>query len=334
MKKNNIIITIFLMAIFLIGFFNYKVYGASANISAPSQVYVGDTITVRVSGNAASWSLDLSASGNISGSGGKMANATDSGENENVTMGTFSFKATSVGSATFSLSGTIANADYSTNSPGGPKTVKIVEKPVEPPKTETKPTETKKTETKTTTTTKTTEKKQEEKSQEDDFYITSLTLKGIKENEEKVDIVLSPEFKKDVYEYTAVVSGDIVKLDIQKDAGKYNNSIIIEGGEQLKVGENIITLQLSAEDHKAKVYRIKVTKEELKEEIEEPIQEIKEEYIEKEEKEPKIITMPLWAFLLIQAGVIILEVIGILIAFKIKNSRSGDIASERLRKWR
>lgn len=335
MKKNSIIKILGLMILFLITLcINNKVLGANAKISVPSTVYVGDKITVKVTGNAASWSnLTLKASGQISGSGGIMADSTASGENENVTMGTYTFTATSVGSATFTLSGLVVNSDYTKNSVSDSKTVQIIKK--EEQKKETTPsndTTTKKpttTNTKTTTTTKVETKTETKK--EDNFYISNITLKGIKENEEQIDINLSPSFNKDTYEYTCNITSDIEKIDLQKDAGEYTNSVIVTGLDDLKEGENIIKLVLSAEDHESKTYTIKVIKE--KQEIVETVANIEEDKQEtevpQEEKKEIMVSMPLWVFIVMQIIIIIIEVLIIYLVpwknlpwknlFKIKN---------------
>lgn len=322
MNKKAIKILVLMIVLLILLLINNKVLGASAKISAPSTVYVGDKITVKVTGNAASWSgLTLRASGQISGSGGTMADVTSSGENENVTMGTYTFTATSVGSATFTLSGLVVNSDYtSSNINNESKTVQIIKREESKQETPTNtPTTSKPTTTtnKSTTTTKTTQTKQEEPKKEvveDNFYINSVVLKGIKENGETEDIILSPEFNKDTYEYTCNVSAQITKIEIQKEAGQYTNSIIVTGGEELKTGENIITLMLSAEDHQAKTYTIKV----IKEEAVETSANIAEEKIEedREQKEPAMIHMPVWAFIALQMGIIVIEVLTILFVIK------------------
>lgn len=344
MKNNSIIrilksviLTILFIIIFCI---NNKVIGASAKINAPSKVYVGDKITISITGNAASWSgLTLKASGPISGSGGIMADSTSSGENENVTMGTYTFTATSVGNATFTLSGLVVDSNYTKNNVSDSKVVQIIEK--EEPKKETtpttttttKPTTTKPTTTTTTakpTTTKPTETSTPQKTEtkEDNFYINSITLKGVKENGEKVDEILSPEFNKEIYEYTCNVKADIKNIEIEKDAGQYSTSIAINGLEELKTGENIITLILSAEGHDTKTYTIKIIKEEQEivetsaATLETDNNEIEE--TNKKEKEPIIISMPLWIFIVMQFGIITIEALIICFVpwkkiFKIKN---------------
>lgn len=345
--KNKSIIRILKLVILTILFIiivciNNEVLGASAKINAPSKVYVGDKITISITGNAASWSgLTLKASGPISGSGGIMADSTSSGENENVTMGTYTFTATSAGNATFTLSGLVVDSNYTKSNVSNSKVVQIVEK--EEPKKEntitsnTKPTTTKPTTTKpntttkpSTSTTKPTETSTGEKTEtkEDDFYINSISLKGVKENGEKLDEILSPEFNKEIYEYTCNVEADIKNVEIEKDAGQYSTSVVINGLEELKTGENIITLMLSAENHKAKTYTIKVIKAE-QEIVETSATTIETdnngvEEINKKEKESIIISMPLWSFIAMQFGIVTIEALVICFVpwrkiFKIKN---------------
>ena len=202
------------------------------------------------------------------------------------------------------------------------KSITIKEKEI--PQTTTPTTLNTTTTTKKTTTTTTTkvETKTEEK-KEDNFYISSITLKGIKENGEQIDINLSPEFNKDTYEYTCNITSDIQKIDLQKDAGEYTNSVIVTGLDELKEGENIIKLVLSAEEHESKTYTIKVIKE--KQEIIETVAQVEEKIEQKEESKQEImVSMPLWMFIVMQIIIIVIEVLIIYFVpwknlFKIKN---------------
>lgn len=182
-------------------------------------------------------------------------------------------------------------------------------------------TTTKKTETKTET--PKTETKKEEKTKEDNFYINSIIIKGLKETGEQIDIALSPEFAKNVYEYTCNIPADVQRIDIQKDAGEFTNSVIETGLEELKEGENTITLQLLAEDHQAKTYTIKAIKEK-KEQVEETneaettgaietsamLEEQKqEEQAENKEENQKMVSMPIIKFILMQIAIIAIEIL-------------------------
>ena len=51
----------------------------------------------------------------------------------------------------------------------------------------------------------------------------------------------------------------------QKDAGNYTSNILVNGLDELKEGENVITLKLAVENHEAKTYTINAVKEKKEE---------------------------------------------------------------------
>ena len=166
------------------------------------------------------------------------------------------------------------------------------------------------TKTETTETTETT-------MDEDNFYINTLKLIGIKENGEKEEIIFTPEFNKDIYEYTANINAEIKKIEIEKDAGDYTNSIIINNPDELLEGENVISLMLSAEDHEAKTYTIKVNKENKEKETAETMSDAID--ISKQEnisKAKAMINMPVISFIILQIIIIMVEILVIYIIFK------------------
>ena len=304
------VITIFTILLFGILLVSSIVSSATMGMSInKSSCNVGETFTVTVSGINGKVRISGNANVSVSPNGVIFIDGKQ----------TITCTAKSVGTGTVTVtpidaSNTSAEPEEITTSAS--RSIQIKEKTTTPPANQTtqKPTT---TTTKKPTTSKptTTQTKQEEpKVVEDNFYINSVILKGIKENGETENITLSPEFNKDIYEYTCNVSAQINKIEIQKEAGQYTNSIIVTGGEELKAGENIITLMLSAEDHQAKTYTIKV----IKEETVEASTDIAEEKIEesKPQKEPAMIHMPVWAFIALQAGIIVIEVLIILFVIK------------------
>lgn len=302
------IIIIFTILLFEILLINNIVNAASMGMSInKSSCNIGDTFTVTISG----------VNGKVSVSGSSNISLNKSGTIWIDGKETITGTAKSVGKGTITVtpidaSTTAAEPEEITSSAS--RSIEIKEKQTTqatPPTTPTTPTTTTK---KPTTTTQTKQEEPKKEVVEDNFYINSVVLKGIKENGETEDIILSPEFNKDTYEYTCNVSSEITKIEIQKEAGQYTNSIIVTGGEELKTGENIITLMLSAEDHQAKTYTIKV----IKEEAVETSANIAEEKIEedREQKEPAMIHMPVWAFIALQMGIIVVEVLTILFVIK------------------
>lgn len=99
-------------------------------------------------------------------------------------------------------------------------------------------------------------------SEEEKVLLKSLKLQGVKLEEEKVELSYSPEFSSEVYEYSVNVANDITKIDVEAIASKEDYTVEITGNEELKEGENIITILVKAKDSdKVTTYKIKVIKE-------------------------------------------------------------------------
>lgn len=315
-QKNIILITIFTILGILI---NTNVHAAGIGMSInKSSAYVGDTFSVTISGINGKVTISGNSNISLSTSGTQWieGSMTITGTTKSVGTGTITVKP---------IDASTTGADPQEVTTSVSKSITIKEKEIPQTTTPTTPNTTTTTKKPTTTTTTKVETKTEE-NKEDNFYISSITLKGIKENEEQIDIALSPEFNKDTYEYTCNIASDIQKIDLQKDAGEYTNSVIVTGLDELKEGENIIKLVLSAEDHESKTYTIKVIKE--KQEIVETAANIEEDKQEteasQEEKKAIMVSMPLWVFIVMQIIIIVIEVLIIYLVpwknlFKIKN---------------
>lgn len=303
-----IIITIILLA--------SKVYAASANLSvSASSVTVGDTITITISGNAASWNLELSGA-----TTGNMADVTSTGENENITMGTYTYKTTQEGDVTFKLKGVVSDSDYTKKNIDVTKTITVKAKQTTPdptPTPEPEPTPTpepeKPTEPTFTDTNKTmystgninlraswstsSSATSIEKGTELNVtgtstekingyvwykvsyngqtkYVASSLLTSTKPEEEKksdnanlkslvvenYDII--PNFSSDVTEYTLDVTSEVTELSIKAEPEDSKATVTIKGEKELKEGENTVIISVDAEDGTTKLYEIKVTKKE------------------------------------------------------------------------
>lgn len=119
LEKKLIKLLIAIIGIISISALFYNVNAqTSSNISVSSNsVKVGDTITVTVSAtNAASWKINLDATGPVAPTTDtSFSDVSQSGENENVTIGTVTYKATGEGEVNFKLSGqlvAIVNGEY------------------------------------------------------------------------------------------------------------------------------------------------------------------------------------------------------------------------------
>ena len=73
---------------------------------------------------------------------------------------------------------------------------------------------------------------------------------------------LTPEFSKDVKEYTLTVDADVENIVVTALAEEEKSKVEITGNEGLKVGENLIKVTVTAEDGTTTIYEIKVTKTE------------------------------------------------------------------------
>lgn len=304
--KNSTIFAI-ILTILVIGI-HTNIHAAGMGMSInKSSAYVGDSFSITISGINGKVSISGNSNVSLSESGTKWVEGSMTITGTAKSVGTGTITVTPIDAST-----TGADPVEVTKAVSKSITIKEKEKMVEtsPAQTTTSTTETSKNTTSTTSNTKTAAKTKVETKVEDNFYISAITLKGIKENGEQVEIGISPEFNKDTYEYTCNIAADIQKIDLQKDAGDYTNSIVVTGLDELTEGENTIKLLLAAEDHESKTYTIKVIKE-AKEVIENEPEPEQEENIEnnKEKAETKMISMPVYLFIIMQIIIIMVEVI-------------------------
>ena len=128
------------------------------------------------------------------------------------------------------------------------------------------------------------------------------------------DLELTPSFATDVYEYTVKYIGEDTSLDIQAVATDPSYTVEILGNEELKEGENIITILVSDEEgNNVATYQLTVNKSLIDEEAL-----AREE--EKQQQEQRKMFM-------IVGGIIVLILI-IIIVIIIKRRRSRTYAEE------
>lgn len=78
---------------------------------------------------------------------------------------------------------------------------------------------------------------------------------------------LTPEFSKDIYEYKVNIDEDIEKLNMEPISNDKDITIEVKGNENLKIGDNLITITLKKDGIEEKVYNITAIKnEKVKEE--------------------------------------------------------------------
>ena len=81
-------------------------------------------------------------------------------------------------------------------------------------------------------------------------YLKSLSIKNYEIN-----------FDKGVLEYKIKVPADIKTLDITAVAEDYRSRVEINGNEEFKEGENVVTIKVTAENGEVREYKIRVNKE-------------------------------------------------------------------------
>ena len=129
------------------------------------------------------------------------------------------------------------------------------------------------------------------------------------------DLELSPAFKKDVYEYTVKYIGENTSLDIQAVPTDPDYTVEILGNEDLKEGENIITILVAdGEGNNVATYQLTVNKWLVDEEA------LAKEEEERQQQEQRKIFM-------IAGGIIVLILV-IVIIIVIKRRRNRVYAEE------
>lgn len=80
--------------------------------------------------------------------------------------------------------------------------------------------------------------------------LSSLKIEGIE---------ITPAFDKDTTQYTAQVEGDVTELKIDAKAEHSKAKVTVEGNKNLKEGDNVIKVKVTAEDETTRTYFITVT---------------------------------------------------------------------------
>ena len=220
---------------------------ANAGVSistSKSTVKPGESFTVTVSVNNAAGKVSASVS---NGSGGFSSVWLENGSKS------FTCKAGNSGNVEIKTSGTVA--DFSTEkdeSASRTKTVKIQNQE------KAKTTSTKSTKKTTEATKKTEEKKEETEENNEEEKTYSLA-------ELKIDNAeLKPDFQKDTLEYELNVE-DQKELNVIAKATDDNTIVEVTGNDNLKIGDNYITITLKGQDDKEIVtYKVKVNNQKSK----------------------------------------------------------------------
>ncbi len=250
--KTKLKIIIFVIAMLIIICIGSRVEAASASITATkTTATVGENVTISVNINAAAWNLKVSGAGV---SGGNIVGYDSNGSNTSTTK-TYSLNTSSVGTYTINLTGDITDGSTDLNTKiGKAVTVTVKAKQTNPSSTggnsnSGSSSSGKTTTKKPTTTTKPTE----EEKKSTDSTLSSLSI---------AEGAITPEFSKDVKEYAITVPNEVTKLNITATPTDSKAAVSVTEYEELKEGENTITISVTAEDGTTKTdYVIKATRQ-------------------------------------------------------------------------
>ncbi|MDF2865547.1 MAG: cytochrome c, 20 heme-binding site [Clostridia bacterium] len=227
MKKILITFTMFMATLIA-----SNVYSASSISVSRSSVTTGDTFTVTatVSGVAA-WGMFITPSGPVTYVSGSTssADATADARNGSNTI-TATYKANSVGTATFTLSGDTTDENGNNVNISGSRTVTVNAPVVNNPTTPTTPTNTTKS--------------------------NNANLKKLVPSYEG----LSPNFNPAVTKYSLAVPATATSLGLTVAVEQTGAKYWINGEDNLQMGDNTVNITVTAPDGTKKVYTIIVTK--------------------------------------------------------------------------
>ena len=72
---------------------------------------------------------------------------------------------------------------------------------------------------------------------------------------------ISPKFSANTTEYAMTIGSDVDEVEIKAEAEDSKAEVLVEENKNLKIGENTITIKVTAEDETVRTYKIAVTKE-------------------------------------------------------------------------
>ena len=236
-KKISILIVFILLTIS----FNSKVNAVSANISAgKSEINVGESTTITVNINAASWNIHVTGDGTLN-----EADSSSDGENTNKTF-TINFTGNKEGTYKFKLSGDVSDGDTGKTTQISGSAQVIVKS-----KDNSNNNSSSNTSTGNATTTTTTDKPSTP------VVSNDATLKnlGITPNDFK-------GFKRATLSYDVTVPNDVASVKIYASPNNDKATVTGTGNKELKEGKNTFEVKVTAEDGKTtKTYTLNITRQ-------------------------------------------------------------------------
>lgn len=223
-----------ILVMFCIALFSSSVYGAASISVNRTTVTKGDTITVSASvSGVAAWGINLTSSGPVTYLSGTRSSAdtTSNALNGSYTM-TSTYRATGTGTATFSLRGDTTDQSGNNANVSTSKSVTIKA----PVVTTTTPSTTKPAATTTTN--------------------SNANLKKLVTSYEG----LTPNFSPRITKYSLAVPATATSLGLTVATEVTGARYSISGNKNLQMGDNTVTITVTATNGTKKVYTILVTK--------------------------------------------------------------------------
>lgn len=99
------------------------------------------------------------------------------------------------------------------------------------------------------------------KIEDEELTLSAITLLAVSTDGSTQEIFLNKEISDDVFEYSCDVYSDVNKIQIETTSEKSDANITITGNENLKEGQNTITIALKDDSGKETIYKIQVNKQ-------------------------------------------------------------------------
>ncbi len=234
-----------LMILITIFMFTTNVFAASGSLSVnKSSVYVGDsfTVTANISSSAA-WNVHVTASGPVSGCSINQADATADAMDTNKSFSA-TCTATGEGTITITLSGDVTSAsDGNAVGISGSKTVSVTTKPAPA--------------------TNNNNNSGGNNNNQNNNGNQNNNQNNNKSSNNKIKELSIDGFelaKVDNNNYTLNVSNDVTSVNVKASAEDGKATVSGAGNHELKVGENVIEVVVTAENGSKNTIKIKVTR--------------------------------------------------------------------------
>ena len=99
------------------------------------------------------------------------------------------------------------------------------------------------------------------KLEDEELTLSTIKLLAVSTDGSTQEIFLNKQISNDVFEYSCDVYSDVNKIQIETTSEKSDANITITGNENLKEGQNTITIELKDDSGNETIYKIQVNKQ-------------------------------------------------------------------------